>query len=197
MLRAREANVRGIVVGRAGAGEGSVRLLLYSDLYGLVTVLAKSAREERSQLRAHVQGGTFGIFSLVGGRTHARVVGAFETKNPYFFLRGRPQHQAAAGRVLHTIRELVHGAERNQELFEAVWRFLNALPTITDAHLPAAEEFVTVAILTSLGYSALAPIPAAHTFSYSSSACSDLTQMRGAFGRAIQEGFAASGLLHA
>ena len=41
----REITVRGVVIGRRPIGEGSARISLYTDALGLVSAVAKSARE--------------------------------------------------------------------------------------------------------------------------------------------------------
>ena len=54
MLQKREVHTRAIVIARRSAGEGSVRVSLYTEELGLVSALVTSAREERSKLRPHL-----------------------------------------------------------------------------------------------------------------------------------------------
>src|SRR5262249_18379111 len=98
------AVTRGIVVGRFPAGEGSVRALVYTDAFGLVSVLAQSAREERSKLRPYLQIGTLGTFTLVRGKVW-RVTGASAAENLHFELFGRARAQQASARIFAAVRQ--------------------------------------------------------------------------------------------
>ncbi|MBI3571983.1 recombination protein O N-terminal domain-containing protein [Candidatus Kaiserbacteria bacterium] len=148
----RECTTRGIVVGRFAAGEGSVRVLLYSDALGLVSALAKSAREERSKLRPYLQVGTFGTFTLVKGKDVWRVTGATAAHNVHFALTGRTDAQETGARVLGTVRQFVRGEGSDPYLFSALSQCLSSLPAIPDTHIPAAECLAVLRMLAALGY---------------------------------------------
>ena len=147
-----DITTRGVVIARAQSGEGSARIFIYTESAGLLGVLAKSAREERSKLRPHLQVGTYGSFTLVKGIRDWRVTGAVDTENSYFQLRGAPRTQAASARVVGVVRQLVHGEEKNQELFDALWAFLHALPHFTEDEVKTGEYLAVIRILSALGY---------------------------------------------
>ena len=152
MSRSHDITARGVVVSRAPSGEGSVRVSIFTESLGLVNVLAKSAREERSKLRPHLQVGSYGSYTLVRGLYDWRVTGAVDTENSYFELRGKRYAQTAGARVVGVVRQLVHGEEKNAELFEALWFFLYALGTLSEDEVKTAEHLAVVRILSALGY---------------------------------------------
>src|SRR3989338_10140885 len=104
----RELTTRGIVVGRRSAGDGSVRVFLYSEALGLVSAIAKSAREERSQLRSHLQWGTYGNFMLVLGKETWRVKGVSHTANIFFELGERGPATKNPGRGFGKVWGFIH-----------------------------------------------------------------------------------------
>lgn len=148
----REVTTEGIIIGRHAAGEGSVRVSLYTQELGLVSGLAKSAREERSKLRMHLQVGTCGAFTLVKGRDVWRVTGATGTQNPHFELSGNTAAQEASARVLGVMRQFVRGESIDPYLFTVLSRFFEALQKIENEHVAAAEGVAVLRILAALGY---------------------------------------------
>jgi recombinational DNA repair protein (RecF pathway) len=143
---------RGVVVRKAPSGEGSARVLLYTDSAGLLWAHAQSAREERSQLRPHLQIGTRGKFSLVKGKDVWRVVGIAETVNMHFALDSRTDAQKTLQRVLLFVRQFVRGEGSDPYFFSVLWGFLNALHMYEGEHLKDAEHAVVLRMLAALGY---------------------------------------------
>lgn len=191
----RDVTTRGIVIGRYAAGEGSVRARLYTEALGLVSANAKSAREERSKLRAHVQGGTRGTFSLVKGSYEWRLVGAVGTATTHFELQS-PDARHASASVLHLVSQLVRGEEADTFLFDAVWSFLEKLPSCDADEVSAGERLAVFRILFALGY---LPKDDAREIlfdptDYSAAAFAQARAEESFMVRAINEGLAASGL---
>jgi len=152
MSASHDITTRAIVIARGQSGEGSARIFFYTEQLGLVGALAKSAREERSKLRPHLQVGSYGSYTFVKGKHDWRTTGAVDTENSYFELVGKPFAQSAGARVVGIVRQLVHGEEKNEELFEAVWSFLCSLVRFSEDEARVAERLAVVRILTSLGY---------------------------------------------
>lgn len=196
MPKSRETTTRAIILARASAGEGSARVSFYTEAYGLIAALAKSAREERSKLRAHLQVGSCGHYTLVRGAHGWRSIGAVSTVNIHFALADNQPAQQAAGRVLSILRLLIHGEEQNTGVFSAAWDFLHAL-----AHLPPgeavtlAEYAAMVRILHRLGYAAPAKdIPHLSGATFAAPALRELQPFKGRLIKTIQDALFASGL---
>ena len=155
MSKSPEITTNAIVIGRAQAGDGSVRVFLYTEHGGLLSALAKSGREERSKLRPHLQVGSFGSYSFVKGTQGWRVVGAVDTQNAYFDLHHSALAQRSVDQVLGIVRQLVRGEERNEELFESLWNFLHATKTLDEELLKTAEHVAVLRMVAALGYASL------------------------------------------
>jgi hypothetical protein len=191
----REITLRGIVVARRSSGEGSVRVSLYTDALGLVSALAKSAREERSKLRPHLQVGTLGTFTLVKGRDVWRITGALNAENSYFALAGKPEAQAASARVLSIVRQFVRGEGSDPYLFSALFDFFRALSGMGMEDMPAAECVAILRLLAALGYIGEDPRMAPFLkISYAPALLADAKASRKYLVQFINEGIAVSGL---
>ncbi len=156
MSKSYDITTRAVVVARLSSGEGSVRAALYTEEYGLVHAFAKSAREERSKLRSHLQVGSYGAYTVVRGKHEWKVVGAVETRNSYFELAATPELQHASSRVVGVVRHLVHGEEQNEELFSVLWSYLDALRGCDPTEARGAEMRAVARILSTLGYVSVA-----------------------------------------
>ncbi len=186
--------VRGIVVGRHAVGEGSARILLYTDLFGLVSPLAKSSREERSKLRAHLQVGTRGEFTLVKGREVWRLVGAVKTLNSFFGEEEKERSEAVAN-VLSIVRQFIKGEGHDEFLFEALWGFLVSISNADKKHIGVCESLAVFRLLSALGYVSVdVGTDSLLSSGYGSEALSEAENRRHAIVRTINEGITASGL---
>ncbi len=191
----RELSTRGVVIGRRAVSEGSARIFLYTETLGLLSAIAKSAREERSQLRPHLQWGTRGHFTLVLGRETWRVTGSSHTANIFFDLAENKIAKQTAARVLETVRQFVRGEQPDPEVFDTLFRFFEVLPLLSPAAAKEAEVLAVFRMLSALGYvepdnlltSFLAP-------SYDRALLDAAGKMRPRLVKAVNNGIAASGL---
>lgn len=173
MSKSYNTTTRGVVISRKTAHEGSIRADLYTEHFGLVSAFAKSAREERSKLRAHLQMGCFGSYTLVRSPRDSRVTGAFDTKNIYFELGHLPCAQVASARIVAIVRQLVHGEDENGELFDALWNMFSTLPRLANSDVRIVEALGAVRILKALGYVPItASIPHLNGFDYATATIS-------------------------
>lgn len=143
---------RGVVIRKSPSGDGSVRVLLYTDSVGLVWAHVQSAREERSQLRLHIQVGTRGLYSLVKGRDVWRLSGISRTENLHFSLGGRAEAQKTLQRVLLFVRQFVRGEGTDPYFFSVLWGFLDSLSSHENDALKDVENAVVLRMLAALGY---------------------------------------------
>lgn len=195
MSNAHKMTARGIVLGNRTVGEGSVRVDFYTDMKGLVRALATSAREERSQLRAHLQEGTAGSYTFVAGEHTWRVIGAFKTANIYFTEHARARAAASASRVIGIVRQLIRGEGSDPYLFATLWEFFAALSSLDDEAARDAECIAVIRILSSLGYVENAPSVCNFLGSgYKTFQLEEARHARSHMVRVINEGIAASGL---
>ncbi len=147
----REVHTRGVVVARRAAGEGSARVLIYTEELGLIHAVAKSAREERSKLRPYLLSGTRGHYSFVKGKAEWRVTGAVGCRTVFYETEEHAAHESAT-RILALVRKFVHGEGRDDGLCTALFEFLESLSTLTPKDIQIAEYVAVLRILAALGY---------------------------------------------
>lgn len=182
-----------MVLARHAAGEGSARVLLYTEDLGLVAALATSAREERSKLRAHLVVGTIGTFSLVKGKRDWRVIGAVRTHN-IFYQCDRPDQRSSGARIIAMVRQFVHGEGADQDLYAALNEFFAALPALASKDIVVAEYVAALNILAALGYVSPEPVKEYLGAHYSAALLTAAAQKRQTLVKAINDGISASGL---
>ncbi len=150
-MQKREVHTRGVVLARRAAGEGSARVVLYTESLGLVTGVAKSAREERSKLRPHLLSGTRGTYSLVKGKADWRITGVTGARISYYECCTREKQESSA-RTIQLVRQFVHGEGADADLFQALWEYLETLPGLESGEVRIAEYVAVLRILAALGY---------------------------------------------
>jgi recombinational DNA repair protein (RecF pathway) len=168
---------------------------MYTDSLGLVHVLAKSAREERSKLRAHLQEGTVGLFTLVRGTANWRVTGAVRTENIFFTLADRQKAKESVASVIAMVRQFVRGEGNDPYFFSAFFGFLHSVHLLPDEHVRDAEYIAVLRMLAALGYvenrNNISPFLEDH---FDVNAVMSAIKFRPLIIRTINEGIVASGL---
>ncbi|KKW35815.1 hypothetical protein A2852_00785 [Candidatus Adlerbacteria bacterium RIFCSPHIGHO2_01_FULL_54_23] len=143
----------GIVLRKRGVGEANLRVAILTREFGLVVASARAARAEASKLRYGLEPLTSARFCLIRGRHEWRVTEAHGI---------RPLGLSAqSGRIAQLLLRLVHGEEKNPQLFDEVSEGLRALAATKEPHAEAIECVLVLRILFALGYlphtQALAP----------------------------------------
>jgi len=136
---------RGFILGSVPSGEASKLYHLYTDDFGLIFAKAQSVRLLTSKLRFNLEDYSFGTFSLVRGREVWRLTGAGEKITNVRFAR-------IHARVLNLVRRLVHGEEKNPELFRALEYMMKGIESEAPHDTDAFELLILIHVLSSLGY---------------------------------------------
>ena len=190
----REVHTRGVVIARRAAGEGSLRVLIYTEELGLVVAVATSAREERSLLRAHLVEGCRATYSLVKGKRDWRVTGAVGARMSYFECTTDEQRQSSA-RVMALVRQFVHGDGVDEGLFLSVWEYLSALSTLGTSEVRIAEYVAVLRVLAAFGYVAKTDVVEEFIApDYTAALLASASKKRSALVKVINHGLGASGL---
>lgn len=182
-----------MVVARHAAGEGSARVLIYTEELGLVRAVATSGREERSKLRPYLLPGTRGMYSLVKGKAEWRVTGVVEGVCVFYEVPDTSAQQSAA-RVLSFVRQFVHGEGKDEELFSALHEFLESLPALAVQDAQIAEYVAILRILAALGYVAKGDAEEFMGAEYSAALFVRAREKRRSLVSLINRGLGASGL---
>lgn len=144
-------HTEGIVLGSTLVGESNRFYFIFTRDLGFVGAAAQGVRELKSKLRGHLTDYVTANVTFVRGRDVWRLISAEE-------VLGCSMHDIEKRRVLARIaslvRRLVHGEERNRELYDCLKDlsvFLTALPTpLVSAH--AIEALAALRVLNILGY---------------------------------------------
>ena len=147
-------HVNGIVLGGINIGEGHRLIDLFTEEFGLVRVAAKSARENRSKMRYHIQDYTRGRYTLIRGREQWKLTGAHGEQNIFYQLITEPRKQMLFAAIAQLLRRLLPGEETNAPLFAIVDEGVSFLrgSSLSPAACDALERVMVLRILHALGY---------------------------------------------
>jgi len=141
----------GIILGSAPIGESNRYYYLMTKDLGFVIAFAQGVREVRSKLRPQLSDFSHVSLDLIRGRDTWRIVNA-DVKEPRgSFLSGEEQIMLLA-RLSLLARRLLHGEERNDELFETLRSGFSYAARINGGRLNDIEIFLAAKIVKSLGY---------------------------------------------
>lgn len=131
-----------IVVGTRPSGEAASILTLFTRELGLLSVMARGIRYERSKLRYHVQLYSFVEVTLVQGHEHWVLIGAVSIER----LSGRPNSERARAHVATLLVRFLGEADPHTELYD------NLLHIIHDGDGEGVETRLSLATFERLGY---------------------------------------------
>lgn len=140
------------------SGEADRYLILYTREFGLVRASALGLREIKSKLRYSLQPFSLSVVNLVRGRTGWRVVNARLLMNYFSEFRGAQVRQVVLARAFLLLKRLLHGEERNENLFTALLTGFTFLAEVADESLAEAELLLALRILHHLGYVGESPM---------------------------------------
>ena len=138
-------------MGSAPIGESNRYYYLMTKDLGFVIAFAQGVRETRSKLRPQLSDFSHVSLDLIRGRDTWRIVNA-DVKEPRgSFLSGEEQIMLLA-RLSLLARRLLHGEERNDELFETLRSGFSYAARTNGGRLNDIEIFLAAKIVKSLGY---------------------------------------------
>jgi|SRR3989338_2358980 len=142
-----------LILERRPFGEANYYITLLTRDLGLIRASAQGIRLSQSKLKGSLTEFSFSRVSLVRGRAMWRITSAELKKNYYTIIRGTSTLCISA-RLFALVGRLVHGEEKNQELFDLLKDTLEFFSR--DDRQPydemALELLVVLKILATLGY---------------------------------------------
>ena len=136
----------GFVVSSFSRGEADKYIYLFTRDLGMIGVIAKGVRLEKSKLRYAVQDYAYGSFSVVRGKEAWRLTGAEVPDTRYVATPTTAQ-------ILALLRRLVQGEEAQPVLFDLLDKDLHVISSIDnmqEVHL--YERMAVYRMLYHLGY---------------------------------------------
>lgn len=143
-----------LVLGGHNVGESHRYLTLLTREFGMVSAVARSMRLERSKLRFALRDFALLQASLVRGREMWRITGAVLVSDYYHTFKHDQERVAFLVHLTALLRRLLHGEERNEQLFEIVHTALTHLkePAGGQEVIRDVENLTVLRLLSSLGY---------------------------------------------
>lgn len=146
----------GFIIRSINHGEANKIVYIFTQDFGLIVAIAQGVRYEKSKLRYNIRDFCFTKFSLVHGKEFWRLVGAddiafvdIDDKNTFSI------KQEILCRVSLLLMRLVHGEERNEQIYECVWNFYNfdfKFAHNNQDYFGTVESLLVLRILYWLGY---------------------------------------------
>ncbi len=145
-------HTEGLILTSRPWGEANRLLLIFTEDFGVISVLAQGVRESRSKMRHHLYNWTPLKLSLVRGRETWRLTGV-EVSG----LKPVSSVRAILLRLGRLLRRLLPETAPSREAYTLVKngaQFLNQIAVQTDAKtkLEAAELLLVLRLLSQLGY---------------------------------------------
>lgn len=143
-----------IVIRSRNSGENGRIFSLFCRELGLLKAHAQGVRKANSKLRSHLTDFSLNKVSLVRGKNFWRLTGATAEKNYFQIFKLAPSKLKTAANIVHLLERLLHGEEKNENLFDLVkdgFDFLAELPMEKESIL-AFETALVLRILHRLGY---------------------------------------------
>ena len=141
---------RGFVLGSTERGEANKIFSIYTEDFGLVRASAQGVRLEKSKLRYNMDDFAHGYFSIVRGKELWRLTGSERDGETITSI----EVKRIMARVLNLVRRLVHGEERNHQLFIALDEMMKKARDISQntKDLVPFELLSLLRVLHTLGY---------------------------------------------
>jgi len=150
-------HTEGFIVESVNSGEANRFLWIYTKDFGLLGVHAQGVRYMKSKLRYSLIDMAYCSFTLVRGRDVWRLTSATIQDSGSFLLMGNIHKRVAFSRVMKLLKRLIHGEERDDVLFEILYRgYLSLQDTSVDyGVIKSIEIMLVIQILHTLGYLSL------------------------------------------
>ncbi|OGD69603.1 DNA repair protein RecO [Candidatus Campbellbacteria bacterium RIFCSPLOWO2_02_FULL_35_11] len=147
-------NTKGIVLSSFPIGESDKLFKIFTRELGLIDATAQGVRKIESKNRYGLQDFSVSDISLVRGREIWRITNVSSGENIFSLLKNNRQKLDSFSKIILLVQRLVHGEEKNEELFDLLFEALNFLKN-TDIGNQDYKNFdliVSIKILNNLGY---------------------------------------------
>ncbi len=177
---------KGIVLSLISKRETDKVAFIFTRDLGLIIGNARGVRTTRSKISPFLTELSLVKVSLVKGKRDWRVTSTSLIKNFGVELRGRPKAILSVGRILKLVHSMLHGEDKNIELYEELENgLMNLTENVLDTELEGFEVYTVAHILSHLGY--LSKEEAPHDLE-------SVVRSKGKFVSLVNSGIHASGL---
>lgn len=144
----------GIVLDGKPSGEADKYYSIFTKELGLIIASAKSVRFNQSKLRFSLDDYSLLECSFIRGKHGWKITSCREIANIYKHYFEKTETRDTALRILHLLKKLIQGEEKNEALFTLVFNALEFLKAnqLREKELKAFECVALLRILSTLGY---------------------------------------------
>ena len=143
---------RAIVLKRVSFRERDSQVMLYSGDHGLVSLIARGTKCQKSKMAGHLEPATLVNIMVVRGRQWD-YVGGVATINAFVNVKQDYDRVFAATRGLAAFIKMVKPEASDQELFQLLFKFLDTLDKLKLKFEPGIlSDFFILKLLSALGY---------------------------------------------
>jgi DNA repair protein RecO len=131
------------VINSSPYGEAGKFIMLFTRDFGMIGAVAQGIRLSKSKLKYHIQDYSFSKVSIVKGKEVWRLTGAGEIDNI-----SKPNILHI--KILKLLKRLLHGEEKNENLFEIIESLYKS--DINNLDISLVEYLIVLRVLFVLGY---------------------------------------------
>jgi len=143
----------GFVLGSRDFGESNRLFYIFTKDLGLINTTAQGVRELKSKLKYSLQDFGYTKINTVKSKGFWRITNA-ESINGHNSVVNDQEKIVITAQIFTLLRRLLHGEERNGELFDTVLKFVEFIDSnnLTSKELKNLEIAINLQILNCLGY---------------------------------------------
>ncbi len=144
--------LKAIILNRFDFRENDTKVILYSREMGKLELIARGTKKLHSKLAGHLEPITLSQIMFVPGRNF-NYIGSAKGENCFIGIKSNLNKVWLAGRVLSSFNKLIKEGQKDEDIFDFLFDFLNWLNIV---RIKVSEEFVynifILKLIQKLGY---------------------------------------------
>lgn len=147
------ANTKAIILNRRPFREHDTQVILYSENYGKLELIARGTKKLKSKLSGHLEPITLSEIMIVPGKQFD-YIGTAEMTDSFFNIKSDLDKLLLAGKVIKIFGRLVKEAEKDVKLFAVLFDFLKFINrnNLQIKNKEFLYSFFVFKLLSQLGY---------------------------------------------
>jgi DNA repair protein RecO (recombination protein O) len=144
-------STKAIILNRMPFREADEKVVLYTEDYGKIDLVAKGAKKNKSKLAGHIEPLNFVNLMVIKGRQYD-YLGSAINSDAFVNIKNDLNKIAIAGRSIKFFNEMVKVGEKDKNLFIFLMDFLSSLNTQIVNNIGLTYEVFVLKLLCILGY---------------------------------------------
>lgn len=144
-------STKAIILNRMPFREADEKVVLYTEDYGKIDLVAKGAKKNKSKLAGHIEPLNFVNLMIIKGKQYD-YLGSAINSDAFINIKNDLNKIAIAGRSIKFFNEMVKIGEKDKDLFIFLLDFLSSLNTQIVNNIGLTYEVFVLKLLCILGY---------------------------------------------